>query len=71
MISRSSASGFTQPHPGLHTGGQPKPEQLAELSDSGVHTVIDLRDDANSAYRVAQALPLGAYGLSAHDYYLG
>ncbi len=39
----ASASGFTQPRPGLHTGGQPKPEQLAELSDSGVHTVIDLR----------------------------
>jgi hypothetical protein len=35
------------------------------------YTVIDLRDDTNSAYRVAQALPLGAYGLSAHDYYLG
>jgi len=35
------------------------------------YTVIDLRDDANASYRVAQALPLGAYGLSAHDYYLG
>lgn len=35
------------------------------------YTLIDLRDEANDARRVAQALPLGAYGLSTHDYYLG
>lgn len=35
------------------------------------YTVIDLRDDANDRYRVAKALPLGAHGLSAQDYYLG
>lgn len=39
----ASASGFSQPRPGLHTGGQPTSEQLAELARDGVRTVIDLR----------------------------
>lgn len=37
------ASGFAQPRPGLHTGGQPMPEQLEQLAQGGVRTVIDLR----------------------------
>lgn len=37
------ASDFTQPRPGLHTGGQPTAEQLADFSKQGVRTVIDLR----------------------------
>lgn len=37
------AGDFTQPRPGLHTGGQPTAEQLADFSKQGVRTVIDLR----------------------------
>jgi uncharacterized protein (TIGR01244 family) len=37
------ATDFLQPKPGLHTGGQPSPEDLARLKSEGVRTVIDLR----------------------------
>ena len=37
------AGEFTQPRPGLHTGGQPTEAQLAEFKQEGVRTVIDLR----------------------------
>ncbi|MBD9480413.1 sulfur transferase domain-containing protein [Pseudoxanthomonas sp. PXM02] len=37
------ATDFTQPQPGLHTGGQPSVEDLARLKSEGVRTVIDLR----------------------------
>lgn len=37
------AGDFTQPRPGLHTGGQPTADQLADFSRQGVRTVIDLR----------------------------
>lgn len=37
------AAEFTQPRPGLHTGGQPSPEDLARLRALGIRTVIDLR----------------------------
>lgn len=37
------AAEFTQPRPGLHTGGQPSPEDLARLQAQGVRAVIDLR----------------------------
>ena len=47
---------FHQPRPGLHTGGQPSAEQLAMLSQQGVHTVIDLRGEAeNRGYDEAAA----------------
>jgi HD-GYP domain-containing protein (c-di-GMP phosphodiesterase class II) len=36
----------------------------------GYH-VIDLHDDEYSNHRVSRALPHDAYGLAAHDYYLG
>jgi len=39
------AGDFPQPHPGLHTGGQPSLEQLDALAAQGVRTVIDLRTD--------------------------
>ncbi len=35
------------------------------------YRVVDLREDANSALRIAKALPHNAYGLAANDYYLG
>ncbi len=37
------AGDFTEPRPGLHTGGQPTAEQLADFSRQGVRTIIDLR----------------------------
>ncbi len=37
------AADFAQPQPGLHTGGQPSPADLARLRTEGVRTVIDLR----------------------------
>jgi uncharacterized protein (TIGR01244 family) len=40
-----SATEFTEPKPGLHTGAQPTQEDLAALSRQGVRTVIDLRTD--------------------------
>jgi uncharacterized protein (TIGR01244 family) len=39
------ATEFTEPKPGLHTGGQPTAEDLAAFSRQGVRTVIDLRTD--------------------------
>ncbi|WP_368563393.1 sulfur transferase domain-containing protein [Pseudoxanthomonas sp. UTMC 1351] len=41
----ASATEFTEPKPGLHTGAQPTPNDLAALSRQGVRTVIDLRTD--------------------------
>jgi len=41
----ASAAEFAEPRPGLHTGAQPTPEDLAALSQKGVRTVIDLRTD--------------------------
>ncbi|KRA45305.1 sulfur transferase domain-containing protein [Pseudoxanthomonas sp. Root630] len=37
------AGDFTEPRPGLHTGGQPTLDELKRLKDEGVRTVIDLR----------------------------
>ncbi|CAN7573782.1 sulfur transferase domain-containing protein [Pseudoxanthomonas sp. LjRoot143] len=37
------ATDFAQPQPGLHTGGQPSPDDLARLKSEGVRTIIDLR----------------------------
>lgn len=39
------AGEFSQPRPGLHTGGQPTQEQLQALAKQGVTTVVDLRGD--------------------------
>lgn len=39
----AAAADFAQPQPGLHTGGQPSQEDLAQLQSAGVRTVIDLR----------------------------
>lgn len=57
------ATDFTQPQPGLHTGGQPSQEDLARLKAEGVRTVIDLRgpqedrgyDEAAEAQRLGLA----------------
>jgi len=35
------------------------------------YQVIDLREQAHAPVRIVRALPNDAYGLSAHDYYLG
>ncbi len=47
LLALASAQGhagdFTQPRPGLHTGGQPTAEDLKRLKAEGVETVIDLR----------------------------
>jgi len=37
------AADFTEARPGLHTGGQPTRDELKQLRDEGVRTVIDLR----------------------------
>ena len=42
----AQAGDFAQPRPGLHTGGQPTPEQLDALAAQDVRTVIDLRPDS-------------------------
>lgn len=42
-VTTALAGEFTQPRPGLHTGGQPTLEELQRLKDDGVRTVIDLR----------------------------
>ena len=54
------ATDFTQPQPGLQTGGQPSHGDLARLKSEGVRTVIDLRgaqedrgyDEATEAQRL-------------------
>ena len=43
----------------------------AEKQQVRSYRIIDLREKANASLRVAKALPHNAYGLSAHDYYLG
>lgn len=43
----------------------------AEKQQVRSYRVVDLRDDANAGLRVAKALPMNAYGLASHDYYLG
>lgn len=40
------AGEFTQPRPGLHTGGQPSEQDLQSFATQGVRTVIDLRSDS-------------------------
>lgn len=62
----ADASGFAQPRPGLHTGGQPSPEQLDELAQSGVRTVIDLRGiNENRGFdERSQAKALGLHYIS-------
>jgi uncharacterized protein (TIGR01244 family) len=63
------ATDFTQPQPGLHTGGQPSQDDLARLKSEGMRTVIDLRgtqedrgyDEAAEAQRLGLtyiALPI-------------
>lgn len=63
------ARDFTQPQPGLHTGGQPSQDDLVRLKSQGVRTVIDLRgaqedrgyDEAAGAQRLGLnyiALPI-------------
>ncbi len=42
------AGEFTQPRPGLHTGGQPSQEQIEQFAGQGVRTVIDLRPDSEA-----------------------
>ena len=57
------ATDFTQPQPGLHTGGQPLQEDLVRLKSEGIRTVIDLRgaqedrgyDEAAEAQRLGLA----------------
>jgi HD-GYP domain-containing protein (c-di-GMP phosphodiesterase class II) len=46
---------------------------MLDVDKAVVHTyrVVDLRDAEYAAVRITQALPNDAYGLSAHDYYLG
>lgn len=59
----AQATDFTQPQPGLHTGGQPSQDDLARLKSEGVRTVIDLRgaqedrgyDEAAEARRLGLA----------------
>lgn len=43
----------------------------ADKQQVPTHRTIDLREKANTALRVAKALPYNAYGLNANDYYLG
>ena len=42
-VTRTIPNG-AQPLPGVATGGQPTPDQLAQLRDAGVKVVVDLRD---------------------------
>ncbi|HVK51764.1 MAG TPA: sulfur transferase domain-containing protein [Pseudoxanthomonas sp.] len=55
------AGEFSQPRPGLHTGGQPSEAQLSEFSKQGVKTVIDLRgtDEDRGYDEVAATQRLG------------
>jgi len=62
-VTTALAGEFTQPRPGLHTGGQPSQDDLARLKSEGVRTVIDLRgaqedrgyDEAAEAQRLGLA----------------
>ncbi len=46
---------------------------MLDADKAPIHTyqVVDLRAPEHAEVRIAQALPNDAYGLSAHDYYLG
>ena len=51
-----AATQFIEVLPGLHAGGQPTTADLARLQAQGVHTVIDLRGEAeNRGYDEAAA----------------
>jgi len=39
------AGDFSEPRPGLHTGGQPSEARLEDFAGQGVKTVIDLRGE--------------------------
>lgn len=39
------ADDFSEPRPGLHTGGQPSEARLEDFAGQGVKTVIDLRGE--------------------------
>ncbi|MBL8420571.1 MAG: HD domain-containing protein [Dechloromonas sp.] len=43
----------------------------ADRERVSTHRTVDLREKANTALRVAKALPYNAYGLDANVYYLG
>ncbi len=43
LVVSAQAGEFHQPRAGLHTGGQPTVEDLAQLHAQGVRTIIDLR----------------------------
>lgn len=43
----------------------------AEKQRVDSYRVVDLRDAIHARVRIARALPINAYGLSANDYYLG
>lgn len=78
-LSEVKAGDFTQPRPGLHTGGQPTQAQLQDFAQQGVRTIIDLRgegedrgyDEAAEARRLGlryEALPIqGADDLTADN----
>jgi len=55
------AGEFARPRPGLHTGGQPTAQDLADLRAEGVATVIDLRgvDEDRGYDAAAEAQRLG------------
>lgn len=61
MAFASVAAEFAQPRPGLHTGGQPDSQELADLARQGVHTIIDLRgaEEARGLDERAEAERLG------------
>lgn len=58
----AQSKGFNQPRSGLHTGGQPSEQQLADFARKGVTTVIDLRtaaeDRSYDEEKAARALGL-------------
>lgn len=59
--SGAHAGEFAQPRPGLHTGGQPTAQDLADLRAQGVATIIDLRgaDEDRGYAAAAEAQRLG------------
>lgn len=42
-LERLALPNLGEPRPGVYSCGQPSPEQLRELSDAGITTIVDLR----------------------------
>lgn len=49
-LERLALPNLREPRPGVYSCGQPSPEQLRELKDSGITTIVDLRGSGENCW---------------------